>query len=175
MFSKFFRGVPREKPAKHIQTHKTTYNNLHNKTNNKTKTKGTTLFNSLRAGGTVAAATRFHPTHGRQLPEVPGARDVWGQQPGSASMSKLRSTTPSSLTAKTVIGQYKAITAQNGFNRRISDECQEAQDNQFWGFLALKLSFLSSGTMKIGSGRSNLYIGRWSRGCLTPQIAGTRQ
>ena len=64
-----------------------------------------------------------------------------------------------------IIGQYKAITAQNGFNRRIFDECQEAQDNQFFGFLGLKLSFLSSGTPKIGSGRSNLYIGRWSRAC----------
>ena len=73
-----------------------------------------------------------------------------------------------------IIGQYKAITAQNGFNRRISDECQEAQDNQFLGFLAFKCPFLSSGTMKIGSGRSNLYIGRWSRGCLTPQIARTK-
>ena len=68
-----------------------------------------------------------------------------------------------------IIGQYKAITAQNGFNRRIFDEFQEAQDNQFLEFLALKFIFLSSGTPKIGSGRSNLYIGRWSRGRLTPR------
>ena len=62
-----------------------------------------------------------------------------------------------------IIGQYKAITAQNGFNWRISDEFQEAQDNQFFLFLALKFPFLRSGTPKIGSGRSNLYVGRWSR------------
>ena len=72
-----------------------------------------------------------------------------------------------------IIGQYKAITAQNGFNRRIFDEFQEAQDNQFLGFLDLKWPFLRSGTPKIGSGRSNLYMGRWSRGRLTPQRAGT--
>ena len=34
--------------------------------------------------------------------------------------------------------------------------------------------FLSSGTQKIGSGRSYLYIGRWSRGRLTHQKAGIR-
>ena len=67
-----------------------------------------------------------------------------------------------------IVGQYKAIAAQNGFNRRIFDEFQEAQDNQFLRFLALKFHFLRSGTPKIGSGRSNLYIGRWSRACLTP-------
>ena len=61
-----------------------------------------------------------------------------------------------------IIGQYKAIAAQNGFNRRIFDEFQEAQDDQFLGFLGLKCHFLRSGTPKIGSGRSNLYIGRWS-------------
>ena len=32
--------------------------------------------------------------------------------------------------------------------------------------------FLSSGTLKIGSGMSYLYIGRWSRGRLTHQKAG---
>ena len=42
----------------------------------------------------------------------------------------------------------------------------------FFLFLALKLMFLSSGTSKIGSGRSYLYIGRWSRGRLTHQKAG---
>ena len=35
----------------------------------------------------------------------------------------------------------KAIIAQNGFNRRIFDEFQEAQDNQFLWFLALKFDF----------------------------------
>ena len=43
----------------------------------------------------------------------------------------------------------------------------------FGGCLGLKCPFLSSGTQKIGSGRSNLYVGRWSRGRLTPQRAGT--
>ena len=43
----------------------------------------------------------------------------------------------------------------------------------FGGFWALKFVFMKSGTPKIGSGRSNLYIGMWSRGVLTPQRAGT--
>ena len=43
-----------------------------------------------------------------------------------------------SFTGLIIIGQYKAITAPKGFNRRIVDEFQEAQDNQFWGFWALK-------------------------------------
>ena len=47
-----------------------------------------------------------------------------------------------------------------------------AQDDPFFPFLALKLMFLSSGTSKIGSGMSYLYIGRSSRGRLTYQIAG---
>ena len=72
-------------------------------------------------------------------------------------------------TSKTNKGPRPYI-AQNGFNGRIFDEFQEAQDNQF---LALKFPFLSSGTMNIGSGRSNLYIGRWSSGRLTPQRART--
>ena len=43
---------------------------------------------------------------------------------------------------------------------------------RFFLFLVLQLTFLSSGTLKIGSGRSYLYIGRWSRGRLTHQKAG---
>ena len=70
---------------------------------------------------------------------------------------------------------YWAIIIRfKGFNRRIVDEFQEAQDDQFWGIWGLEFVFVSSGTPKIGSGRSKLYIGRWSRGCLTPQIAGTK-
>ena len=42
--------------------------------------------------------------------------------------------TPQGYAGLIIIGQYKAITAQNGFNRRIFDEFQEAQDNQFWVF-----------------------------------------
>ena len=69
---------------------------------------------------------------------------------------------------------YKDYTPSNRFNRRILGEFQEAPDDQFFWFLSLKFPFLSSGTPKIGSGRSNLYIGRWSRGVLTPQRAGTK-
>ena len=43
---------------------------------------------------------------------------------------------------------------------------------RFFWFWVLKLMFLSSGTSKIGSGMSYLYIGRSSRGRLTYQIAG---
>ena len=37
----------------------------------------------------------------------------------------------------------------------------------FLGLFCLQSCILSSGTQEIGSGRSNLYRGRWSRGCLT--------
>ena len=77
---------------------------------------------------------------------------------------------------KPVLGNNNtSLHSPKGQSRRIFGEFQEAQDDQFWGFLVLQFLFLKVGTPKIGSGRSNLYIGRWSRGCLTPQIAGTRQ
>ena len=57
----------------------------------------------------------------------------------------------------------------DGFRNKPFEVCPR---RLFFWFLALKFMFLSSGTLKIGSGMSYLYIGRSSRGRLTYQIPG---